>query len=116
MMFWRFLPRFVTDPKKFRLSTINAKSEALLSNQMWQDSFLRRRCLVPIDTFIEWRKEGKRRVSFVFAMKDDSPFALGGVWRRWRSPDRSRIWIHSPLSRLSPMSWSPRRPVTTACL
>jgi len=24
----------------------------------------------------------------VFAMKDDSPFALGGVWRHWRSPDR----------------------------
>jgi putative SOS response-associated peptidase YedK len=21
-------------------------------------------------------------------MKDDQPFALGGVWRRWRSPDR----------------------------
>jgi len=21
-------------------------------------------------------------------MKDDQPFALGGVWRHWRSPDR----------------------------
>jgi putative SOS response-associated peptidase YedK len=21
-------------------------------------------------------------------MKDDQPFALGGVWRLWRSPDR----------------------------
>ena len=88
MMFWRFLPRFVTDPKKFKLSTINAKGETLLSNKMWQDSFLKRRCLVPVDTFLEWRKEGKRRLPYVFAMKDDQPFALGGVWRRWRSPDR----------------------------
>jgi putative SOS response-associated peptidase YedK len=23
-------------------------------------------------------------------MRDDSPFALGGVWRRWRSPDRKQ--------------------------
>ena len=59
MMFWRFLPRYVTDPKQFKLSTINAKSETLLSNNVWRDSFLRRRCLVPVDTFIEWRKDGK---------------------------------------------------------
>jgi putative SOS response-associated peptidase YedK len=88
MMFWRFLPLFVTDPKEFKLSTINAKAETLMSNKMWQDSFLKRRCLVPVDTFIEWRKDGKRRLPYVFAMNDDSPFALGGVWRRWRSPDR----------------------------
>ena len=53
MMFWRFLPLFVTDPKEFKLSTINAKAETLMSNKMWQDSFLKRRCLVPVDTFIE---------------------------------------------------------------
>jgi putative SOS response-associated peptidase YedK len=88
MMFWRFLPRYVTDPKQFKLSTINAKSETLLSNKMWQDSFLKRRCLIPADSFLEWKKEGKSRLPFVFAMKDDQPFALGGVWRRWRSPDR----------------------------
>jgi putative SOS response-associated peptidase YedK len=41
-----------------------------------------------VDTFIEWRKEGKRRLPWTFAMKDEQPFALGGVWRRWRSPDR----------------------------
>jgi putative SOS response-associated peptidase YedK len=72
------------------LSTINAKAETLTSNRMWQDSFLNRRCLIPVDTFIEWRKDGKRRLPHVFAMKDDSPFALGGVWRHWRSPDRMR--------------------------
>src|SRR5271166_3704259 len=88
MMFWKFLPRYVTDPKQFKLRTINAKSETLLSNKILQDSFVRRRCLIPADLFLQWKKEGKRRLPFVFAMKDDQPFALGGVWRRWRSPDR----------------------------
>ena len=86
MMFWRFLPRYVTDPKQFKLSTINAKGETLLSNSMWHDSFLKRRCLIPADSFIEWRKEGKTRLPWTFTMKDDQPFALGGVWRHW-SPD-----------------------------
>ena len=34
MMFWRCLPRYVTDPKEFKLSTISAKSENLMSNNL----------------------------------------------------------------------------------
>jgi putative SOS response-associated peptidase YedK len=88
MMFWRFLPPFVNDPKKFKLSTILAKGETLLDSNVWKDSFLRRRCLVPVDSFIEWRAERKTKLPWIFAMHDDEPFALGGVWRHWRSPDR----------------------------
>jgi putative SOS response-associated peptidase YedK len=88
MMFWRFLPPFCADPKTFRLSTVNASADNILKSGLWRESFLKRRCLVPVDTFIEWQVEGKRKLPWVFAMKDDSLFALGGVWRRWRSPDR----------------------------
>ena len=115
MMFWRFLPRYVTDPKQFKLSTINAKGETLLSNKMWQDSFLKRRCLIPADSFIEWRKDGKTRLPWTFAMKDDQPFALGGVWRHWRSPDRKQRWTPLRSSPWNPMNLSQRRPATTEC-
>jgi putative SOS response-associated peptidase YedK len=87
MMFWRFLPPFVTDPKMFKMTTIKAKSETLLDSSVWKDSFLRRRCLVPVDSFVEWRTEGKRKLPWMFGMSDDEPFALGGVWRHWRSRD-----------------------------
>jgi putative SOS response-associated peptidase YedK len=36
MMFWRFLPPFVNDPKKFKMSTINAKGETLLDSNVWK--------------------------------------------------------------------------------
>jgi len=89
MMFWRFLPRFVGDPKKFRLDTINAKGETLLDSKIWREAFLRSRCLVPVDSFVEWKHAGpKTKLPWLFGMKDDSPFALGGVWRHWLSPDR----------------------------
>ena len=29
----------------------------------------------------------KTKLPWAFAMKDDEPFALGGVWQHWRSPD-----------------------------
>ena len=54
MMFWRFLPPYVTDPKKFRLDTINARGESLMDSNVWREAFLHSRCLVPIDSFIEW--------------------------------------------------------------
>ena len=89
MMFWRFLPPYVTDPKKFRLDTINAKGETLLDSNVWRYAFLHSRCLVPIDSFVEWRRvDPKTRLPCRFGMKDGEPFALAGVYRRWRSPDR----------------------------
>ena len=57
-------------PKQFRLSTINAKGETLL-NKIGQNSFLRRHSLIPADSFIAWEREGKARLPFVFAMKND---------------------------------------------
>jgi putative SOS response-associated peptidase YedK len=89
MMFWRFLPPYVTDPKKFRLDTINARGESLMDSNVWRDAFLHSRCLVPVDSFIEWKRvDAKTKLPWVFAMKDDEPFALAGVYRRWRSSDR----------------------------
>jgi putative SOS response-associated peptidase YedK len=87
MMFWRFLPPFVADPKTFKRSTINAKGETLTQGDFWKDSFLHRRCLVPIDSFVEWHNKGKSRLPWLFGMADDGIFALGGIWRHWRSPD-----------------------------
>jgi putative SOS response-associated peptidase YedK len=87
MMYWRFLPPFCNDPKTFQLSTINADSAKLLTSSMWKESFLKRRCLVPADTFVEWETDGKQKLPWVFAMQDGEPFALGGLWRHWRSPD-----------------------------
>jgi hypothetical protein len=88
MMFWRFLPPSVTDPKKFRLDTINAKGETLLDSNVWRYAFLHNRCLIPIDSFVEWRHvDAKTKLPWLFGMKDGEPFALAGVYRHWRSPD-----------------------------
>src|SRR5215510_12855834 len=65
MMFWRYLPPFVDDPKTFRKNTINAKGETLLQGDFWKDSFLYRRCLIPVDSFLEWRTEGKNKLPWM---------------------------------------------------
>jgi len=91
MMLWRFLPPFVSDAKKFKLDTINAKGETLLDSKTWRDAFLHSRCLIPVDSFVEWRRVGaKTKLPWLFGMADGGVFALGGVWRHWRFPDRKQ--------------------------
>jgi putative SOS response-associated peptidase YedK len=86
MMYWRFLPPFCDDPKTFKLSTTNASASQIRAN-MWNDSFIKRRCLIPVDSFVEWQVEGRERLPWLYAMATDEPFALGGVWTHWRSRD-----------------------------
>jgi len=89
MMYWRFLPPFCTDPKKLKLDTIHASAEKLMSSGIWKKSFLYRRCLIPADSFVEWKRvSAKIRLPFLFAMKAGEPFGIAGIWQRWHSPDR----------------------------
>ena len=89
MMHWRFLPPFCTDPKKLKLDTIHASAEKLLSSGIWKKSFLYRRCLIPADSFVEWKRvSAKIRLPFLFAMRTDEPFGIAGIWQHWRSPDK----------------------------
>jgi hypothetical protein len=36
--------------------------------------------------------DAKTKRPYAFSMKDDSPFAFGGVWEHWKAPDGSLEW------------------------
>ena len=93
MMFWKFLPPYVTDPKKMSFDTILARGDRLLKSNMWRESFLKRRCLIPVDSFIEWeRPDPQTKLPWMFAMKDDELFALAAVWRHWYGRRTMASW------------------------
>jgi hypothetical protein len=72
---------------------INAKAEtvARLPGRPTQ----RRRCIVPVDGFFEWKaiKGQKAKQPFAIAMKDGSPFGIAGLWENWKDPTR-RVGPH----------------------
>jgi putative SOS response-associated peptidase YedK len=87
-MRWGLVPHFAKDLRDFRMNTINAKAEALMTSAMWRLPFTRRRCLVPADGFYEWRKlDEKTKQPYAFAMKNGDPFAFAGIWTRWMEKD-----------------------------
>jgi putative SOS response-associated peptidase YedK len=60
---------------------INARGEDLAGKRMFANAYARRRCLVPVDNFFEWRSSGPPpRVPYAVAMANGQPFALAGLW------------------------------------
>jgi putative SOS response-associated peptidase YedK len=70
---WGVIRHRCADPKGGR-SPINAKAEAIATLPMFSDAYARRRCIVPVDGFFEWRAVGGARAKqpYAIAMKDES--------------------------------------------
>ena len=63
---------------------------------MFRDAYRRRRCIIPVDGFFEWKaiKGQKAKQPYAIAMKDGKPFGLGGLWENWKEPT-SGEWIRT---------------------
>jgi len=66
---------------------INARAETLAEKPAFKAAFARRRCLVAVDGFYEWRREGGRSVPFFITLKSGRPFGLAGLYETWHDPE-----------------------------
>jgi putative SOS response-associated peptidase YedK len=82
---WGLIPHWADGPK-IASRTFNARAETVASMPAFRDAFLRKRCLVPVDSFYEWRREGSLRQPYRIVREDDSPLVLAGLWDGWRDP------------------------------
>jgi len=84
MMRWGLIPYWAKEPS-IGLRTINAKAETISTAPAFREAFKYRRCLVPADAFYEWQKlDAKNKQPYAIALKDGEPFALAGLWERWK--------------------------------
>jgi putative SOS response-associated peptidase YedK len=83
---WGLLPYWAKDPQSTR-QPINARSETAASAPMFRDALARRRCLVPVDAFYEWKASGKTKQPYAIARANGAAMALAGLWEGWRGPD-----------------------------
>ena len=87
---WGLIPHWADGPK-IGNRMFNARAETLASSPVFRDAFRRRRCLVPVDSFFEWRREGTVRQPFRIVRADGRPLALAGLWSGWRDPETEEI-------------------------
>jgi len=82
---WGLVPHWSTDLKAGS-RMFNARAETLTTSPAFRDAFKRRRCLVPVDSFYEWKREGRLRQPFNVVREDGRPMALAGLWAGWKDP------------------------------
>lgn len=82
---WGLVPHWATDLKAGS-RMFNARAETITTSPAFRAAFKRRRCLVPVDSFYEWKREGKLRQPYNVAREDGRPLALAGLWAGWRDP------------------------------
>ena len=98
---WGLIPHFCVEKPK--PPPINAAAETLATKTFppetrpfFADAYAKRRCIMPIDGFFEWKavKGSKIRQPFAIAMKDGAPFGLAGLWENWQDP-ASGAWLRT---------------------
>jgi putative SOS response-associated peptidase YedK len=87
---WGLIPHWA-DAAKVGSRMFNARAESLTTSPAFRDAFRRKRCLVPVDGFYEWKRDGARRQPYLIGRADGRPLTLAGLWSGWRDPAADRV-------------------------
>lgn len=94
-MQWQLIPDW--EPTfKTKLSTINARSESVFGSRLFGELISRKRCIVPLSGFFEWKPDGKIKRPFRIFLKDEPIMSVAGLWETWhagREGERSSFTI-----------------------
>lgn len=83
---WGLVPHWSEDGKNSgRL--INARREGIEVKPSFRVPIRRRRCLVPADSFYEWRRVGRDKVPYRILLKNNDLMIFAGVWDIWYKGD-----------------------------
>lgn len=87
-MKWGFIPQNAQNANSvFRYKTYVARSEAVFSKATWDKAVRHKRCLVPANGFYEWHTLDGNKVAYFIHPRDETLFAMAGVYSSWTDPE-----------------------------
>lgn len=89
-MRWGLVPSWSKDPAS-AYKMINARAETAHEKPSFRGPFRRQRALVPADGFYEWKREGETKRPFALRLASSEPFAMAGLWDRWKTPEGGEL-------------------------
>lgn len=87
---WGLVPSWAKDIS-LASKMINARSETLEEKPAYKTPFLRKRCLIPADSFYEWQRTADAKKPHRIAMKDGGIFSMAGLYDTWTTPDGHKL-------------------------
>lgn len=82
---WGLVPSWAKDVSVGN-RMINLRAETVASKPGFRKTLGKRRCIIPVDGFYEWKNMGKGRKKqpFFIRSRDGKPLALAGLWEVWK--------------------------------
>lgn len=93
---WGLIPHWAKDAS-MASKMINARAETVDDKPVFREAFARRRCLVPVDGFYEWRMEDGKKQPFRIGMKGGDLFAFAGLYEGWEATEDAANWSKGEL-------------------
>jgi putative SOS response-associated peptidase YedK len=84
-MRWGLVPYWWSKPLKQVPATFNARSDTVATKPMFRDAFKRRRCVIPMSGFYEWRQMADGKQPFFISGADAPVLSVAGLWDKWKN-------------------------------
>jgi putative SOS response-associated peptidase YedK len=86
LMRWGLVPFWARDPR-IGYHNINARAETVELKPSFRKPFRTQRCLVPVNSFYEWRRAGGEKIPYSFSLINEETFSLAGLYDVWRDAE-----------------------------
>ncbi|WP_151735954.1 SOS response-associated peptidase ['Paenibacillus yunnanensis' Narsing Rao et al. 2020] len=87
---WGLVPSWAKDAR-IGSKMINARAETLLEKASFRKLVVSRRCIIPVDSFYEWKSSGSSKQPMRIMLRDESIFSLAGLYDIWVDTDGNKL-------------------------
>ncbi|CAH0122488.1 MULTISPECIES: SOS response-associated peptidase [unclassified Paenibacillus] len=87
---WGLIPEWSKE-EKLKFPTFNARAETIADKAAFRTPFRRKRCIIPADSFYEWKATDTGKQPMRIMLKNKAIFALAGLYDTWTREDGTKI-------------------------
>ena len=72
---------FIDKKINLKKNVINSRIETIKEKLLFQDSYLKRKCLIPLNGYYEWKIINGNRIPFFIHIPPSDPMYMAGIWK-----------------------------------
>ncbi|XP_019223406.1 PREDICTED: uncharacterized protein LOC109205179 [Nicotiana attenuata] len=98
-MKWGLVPSFTKKTEKsdhYRM--FNARSESIKEKASFRRLVPKNRCLVAVEGFYEWKKDGSKKQPYYIHFKDARPLVFAALFDSWKNPEGEVLYTFTILT------------------
>lgn len=107
-MKWGLVPSFTKKTEKpDHYKMFNARSESIKEKASFRRLVPKNRCLVAVEGFYEWKKDGSKKQPYYIHFKDARPLVFAALYDSWKNPEGEVLYTFTILttSASSSLEW-----------